>query len=293
MYEKVETCPVCSGTQLKNYYICEDHLLTRESFAVMQCLTCGLLITTPRPDQQSIGSYYNTKQYLSHHSSTTMLGRIYAIAQSYTLWSKYRLIKKLAPREQRLLDYGSGSGIFLEYMTNKQWAVAGVEPIETARTQAIENGLLIYPDIASTKETEKKFSVITLWHVLEHVHDLNTTIKQLKKLLQKNGYLVIALPNIKSWDALYYKENWAAFDVPRHLYHFPEESLVRLMKNLQLSYQEKHPMYLDAFYISLLSEKYKNGKNSYIIPFIKGCLSNIYGLKAGEFSSMIYIFQKK
>lgn len=197
------------------------------------------------------------------------------------------------PREHRLLDYGSGSGIFLEYMSNKQWTVAGIEPYDQAREGAIQKELIIYPDTARAKDSEKKFSVITLWHVLEHVHDLDNTIKELKKLLQKNGFLIIALPNIESWDARYYAENWAAFDVPRHLYHFSEDSIVRLMKNMQLTYLTKHPMYLDAFYISLLSEKYKTGNNNFHKSIIKGCISNIYGFKSGEFSSMIYIFKKK
>lgn len=293
MYERIDECPICSNTDLRNSLICKDHLVSRQSFAISTCTSCGLLITNPRPNKETISQFYDSSNYLSHNSDGSLMSRLYSLAQRYTLWYKFRLIKKLAKPGSRLLDYGCGVGQFMQYMESNKYQVRGVEPSEVGLSKAMSKQLSVYRNLASVKEAEAKFEVITLWHVLEHVHELNVTIKQLKKLLSKSGYLVVAVPNTKSWDAQHYKEHWAAYDVPRHLFHFDDENIKMLLKSNRLSFVKKAPLYLDSFYISLLSETHVNSSNKIIKSIINGCKSNIYGARTSQYSSMIYIFQKK
>jgi SAM-dependent methyltransferase len=293
MYERLDECPICAGTDLRNTLICQDHLVSDQSFAICTCGFCGLMMTNPRPTQEHIGQFYESNSYLSHNSDGSLLSKIYSLAQVYTLWYKHRVIKKLGVNGNRLLDYGCGVGQFMHYMSSKKYDVRGVEPSDIGIEKATEKGLTVYPSIEQAKDEESKFDVITLWHVLEHVHDLQPALKLLKKLLKKNGYMVIAVPNTKSWDATHYKENWAAYDVPRHLFHFDDDSLKLLLKNSGLSFTTTAPLYLDAFYISLLSETHHPTGNKLLKSIINGCKSNIYGSSNGQYSSMIYIFQKK
>ncbi|WP_416867719.1 MAG: class I SAM-dependent methyltransferase [Imperialibacter sp.] len=293
MYERIDECPICTNTDLRNNLICKDYLVSQQSFAISICSSCGLLITNPRPSKETISQFYDSNSYLSHNSDGSLMSTLYSIAQRYTLWYKLRLVKRLAKPGSRLMDYGCGVGQFMQYMQSNKYEVTGIEPSDIGLSKARSKELLVYQTLSEAKESESKFDVITLWHVLEHVHDLNTTIKQLKKLLNKDGYLVIAVPNTKSWDAQHYKENWAAYDVPRHLFHFDDENIKMLLKSNRLSFVQKAPLYLDSFYISLLSEIHLNNSNKILKSIINGCKSNIYGSRTSQYSSMIYIFQKK
>lgn len=293
MLEKIEICPACSSRQLQNLYVCADHLVSKEKFTISKCLSCQLLITTPRPDSQNIAKYYDSDAYLSHSSSSSGIGKLYKLAQTYTLWTKHRLLKNLKPAKKRLLDYGSGSGTFLQYVTQRGWDAAGVEPNEKARIASQNKTLTVYPDLPTAKQQEAHFEVITLWHVLEHVHNIDITLEYLASLLSPQGFLVVAVPNTASWDAVHYKQHWAAFDVPRHLYHFNAKNIADLLKKHNFAILTKKPMYLDSFYISLLSERHQTGQTNFVKSLINGCKSNIYGINSGEFSSMIYIFRKK
>jgi len=293
MYERLDKCPICTNQNFKNELICKDHLVSGESFAISSCLRCGLKLTNPRPNQESIAKYYDSHQYLSHNNDNTVTAKLYSLAQTYTLWYKARLIAKLNPPHKTLLDYGCGTGQFLHYMQRKSWAVTGFETSDVALQKAASRGVEVLSSLDTIKETDRKFDVITLWHVLEHIHDLNPTIKKLRKLLKKGGRLVIAVPNAESWDAAHYKENWAAYDVPRHLYHFSENNIKTLFKSHKFSFHSKRPLYLDSFYISLLSEQHSGKGYVFAKAILNGCRSNIYGLKTGQFSSMVYTFNKK
>ncbi len=293
MFERIEECPVCKSSNLKNSLICKDHLVTNESFAIVTCINCGLMITNPRPTQEEIGKYYDSAQYLSHNNDDSLIGKIYALSQKYTLWYKHRLVKKLVKNPTNLLDYGCGTGQFLEYMGSRHFKVVGIEPSKIGLTKTQQKGITVFSSIDDANLINERQSIITLWHVLEHVHDLNATIKGLKKLLKKNGYMIIALPNTKSWDASHYQSNWAAYDVPRHLFHFNDSNIKTLLKQHRLSLIQKAPLYLDSFYISLLSETHQNSSNKLIKSIINGCKSNIYGSIKSQYSSMIYVFQKK
>ncbi|MFY0626206.1 MAG: class I SAM-dependent methyltransferase [Reichenbachiella sp.] len=292
MYEKVEICPCCNSKEFVNHLICDDYSVSQESFAIMKCSNCGFLVTSPRPDQNSIGTYYQSDDYVSHNNkSNNLTNFLFKIARSFTLKQKYRLVNKLSTKK-RLLDYGSGSGVLLNHFKENGWQVHGIEPDDKTREQSIDTYKL---DVKKNLQdlSSNKYDIISLWHVLEHVHDLNTTIKQFHSILSNKGHLIIAVPNHQSYDQKFYKEYWAAYDVPRHLYHFSQTTIKELMKYHSFEFIESHPQKLDAYYVSLLSEKYKKNPLRYIKSILIGWLSNRWANKNhNNYSSLIYIFKK-
>ncbi|MCV9388327.1 class I SAM-dependent methyltransferase [Reichenbachiella ulvae] len=292
MYEKIEICPSCNSKDFSNHLICDDHSLTKESFAIMKCQNCGLLVTSPRPDKDSIGKYYQFDDYISHTDKANNLTNwLYKIVRQYTIKQKTKMLSALVEKKN-ILDYGCGTGQLLEHLKEDEWTVTGIEPDPRARELAIQKTKAdIHSSLAELGK--KKFDIITLWHVLEHVHDLNDTIDQLAMHLPKKSHMVIALPNYESYDQRFYKEYWAGYDVPRHLYHFNQQTIKELMKYHSFKLVKTKPMKFDSFYVSLLSEKYKNGKAKLLKAFLIGLLSNRWARKhQGNYSSIIYIFKK-
>jgi 2-polyprenyl-3-methyl-5-hydroxy-6-metoxy-1,4-benzoquinol methylase len=212
------------------------------------------------------------------------------VARNYTLYQKHKFLKSLTDNKT-ILDYGCGTGQFINYFKEKNWKTIGVEPDETARKLSHQKDLEVVEHISEIKN--KKFAVITLWHVLEHIHDINETISKIRKLLTKTGTLVIAVPNYESLDQQIYKEHWAAYDVPRHLYHFNQLTIKELMKYNGFDLVETKPMILDAYYVSILSEKIKNNKNNLLKSIVNGWKSNRWASKNNiNYSSLIYVFKK-
>ena len=180
-------------------------------------------------------------------------------------------------------------------MQKAGWNVTGLEPDEGARTVGFqEHSIELLPSGELFNLPEKIFDAITLWHVLEHVHDVKKYIQTFKKLLTDNGKLFIAVPNYTSYDAEKYKEYWAAYDVPRHLYHFTPNTMQWLMKECGLKVVAVKPMWFDSFYVSLLSSKYKNGNTKWFGAFWTGLISNFKAMSdAKKCSSVIYIISPK
>jgi 2-polyprenyl-3-methyl-5-hydroxy-6-metoxy-1,4-benzoquinol methylase len=290
MYERLDFCPSCNSKDFNNYIICKDYLVSGESFAITKCNSCSLLFTNPRPDRANIGKYYKSEDYISHSDSSAGLKNfLYKRVRSIALDSKYHLIKSLG-NGKKVLDIGCGTGYFLNKMKTKGYQVSGIEPDPSARKLAeAKLGEKIFADLIELPKT--KFDYISLWHVLEHVHDLKEYLQTIRTFLEKEGHLIIAVPNHSSYDQSYYKEFWAAYDVPRHLYHFTKESLQNLVKPIGYKLLKEIPMKFDAYYVSLLSEKYKTGTTNYIKAFNIAQKSNKVG-KPNNFSSMIYIFKK-
>ncbi len=289
MYEKLEECPICSNKRFDNFLICDDYSVSKESFALVKCTKCSLILTNPRPKKEAIGKYYQSDHYISHtNKANSLTNFLYKAVRYYTTRQKVQLIKKLNRHVGKVLDYGCGTGDFLTACKNKKWKVQGVEPDDKARLIAEQKSLTdIHSNIAQINE---KFDVITAWHVVEHISDLVTTIKTLKKKLKDGGFFVIALPNHMSHDALSYQDKWAAYDVPRHLYHFNRTSMQHFAKKFKLTIKEVLPMKFDAYYISMLSEKYKRGN---LFRALKtGLKSNNLASKNGEYASLIYILKK-
>jgi 2-polyprenyl-3-methyl-5-hydroxy-6-metoxy-1,4-benzoquinol methylase len=283
-------CPVCKSTNLQFLTSCQDFTVSHETFEIRQCTNCELGITTPRPDSYKLGDYYKSEEYVSHSGKTSGgIGLIYKLARRFTLrWKKETIVKSKSSGS--ILDFGCGTGEFLHTMQNSGWTIAGVEPSDVARSKA---ETLTNQKIYNSLELSRGFDVVTAWHVIEHVPDLVETLLKLKGLLKKDGILFIAVPNFQSPDGVNYLEHWAGFDVPRHLWHFSKKSMGILLKSLGLELLNTMPMKLDAYYVSLLSEKYKNNNtlnlSSMIKGFLSGLRSNAMAKKGINHSSLIYV----
>lgn len=290
--EHVTNCPICGGTEFTHHLICKDHTTTGEQFQLHKCQTCSFMITSPRPDQASIDKYYASNTYVSHNvRPTTLVDYVYFLARKFTLnWKKNLLIKFGTPG--LLLDYGCGTGDFLNTCKKDRWDCYGIEPSVAARTIANETtGVSIFEKYEDIKE--KKFNVVTLWHVLEHVHNLSSLIGQLKNLLVTDGTLFIAVPNYEAEDAKIYQEYWAGYDVPRHLWHFSKRTMTHLVTAHGFRIKAMIPMKLDSTYVSILSEKYRSGGRQTLKGLCRGIYnglnSNRKARSHNNYSSLIYV----
>ena len=289
MYEKLNNCPVCESESFDNKLICQDHLVSNESFVIVECESCGFQFTNPRPSQANIGKYYQSEQYISHSdSSRSLFDRLYKTVRYFTLRTKRSIVQRYS-NKGHLLDYGCGTGDFLKVCKDSGWDIAGVEPDKRARENAARKlGVDLHEELPNN---DNKYDAITLWHVLEHVHDLKGTLSQLLTIMKKEGIMFVAVPNRMSYDAEYYKEYWAAYDLPRHLYHFTSNDIKSLTKKAGAKVIDILPMKLDAFYVSMLSEK--NRASNTISGALKvGLRSNRLAKKSKEHSSKIYVIKK-
>jgi len=291
--KEITKCPVCNSTKLEFKQTIKDYSITQETFNLVECLQCKLQITSPQPSEENIGKYYQSEEYISHSDSKKgIINAVYHRIRSITLNSKLELINSYS-KPGNLLDIGCGTGYFLKKCQENGWRITGTEPDQGAREKSKQiTGKEIYASINDIKAI-KEFNVITLWHVLEHIHDPVKTLLKIKELLKDEGILIIAVPNHESYDAKYYKETWAAYDVPRHLYHFSKTALNNLLQETGFQLLQTKPMIFDSFYVSMLSEKYK-GNNSLFNAFITGIKSNRKAKKeSGNYSSIIYIARIK
>ena len=279
------------NSKKKHYLTCEDYTVSNKKFDLLYNEEFDMLETFPQPKGEELASYYESSDYISHtDSQKSFTDKLYQIIKSIALKNKLKLLNSFKTEEKNVLDIGCGTGDFLLTCKNGGWNVAGVEPNKNARNLA-ETKLYsrIFEDIDNL--SSEQFDVITLWHVLEHVPNLEGYISRLKVLLKPNGILIVAVPNFKSYDANHYAQFWAAFDVPRHLWHFSRKSIQKLFSKHQLKIDKMLPMKFDSFYVSLLSEKYKTGKSSFIKAFLVGLTSNVKANATKEFSSLIYVLK--
>ena len=289
-------CPVCGSAGISEVFKVKDNTVSQEYFEIYHCRNCQVRFTQNPPSEASIGAYYKSEDYISHtDSSKGLINRIYRFVRNFSLKQKKKLVEKeTGLKNGYLLDVGSGTGHFASTMQKAAWQVTGLEPDEEARAVAFkEHSIALLPSAELFNLAEKRFDSITLWHVLEHVHDVKKYIQTFKKLLADNGKLFIAVPNYTSYDAEKYKEYWAAYDVPRHLYHFTPQTMQWLMKECGLKVVAVKPMWFDSFYVSLLSSKYKNGNTKWVGAFWTGLISNFKAMNDVEkCSSVIYIISK-
>jgi 2-polyprenyl-3-methyl-5-hydroxy-6-metoxy-1,4-benzoquinol methylase len=291
----LEKCIVCGSSQFEPFLVCKDYTVSQENFNIVSCKSCGFKFTNPRPENSVIGDYYKAEEYVSHSNTTKgVVNKLYHSVRNYTLKQKLKLISSYVSRGT-MLDYGCGTGMFLNVCKNDGWETYGMEPDDNARKMSIEKGLDVFSDKdkVSNRIADKKFNAITLWHVLEHVTDMEATLSFFKSKLNDDGVLIIAVPNHVSYDAQYYKEFWAAYDVPRHLHHFDINSMTSLVEKAGFKFQESKPMKFDSFYVSMLSEKYKTGSVNLVKAFLVGLTSNFKAKDTHSYSSTIYIFKHK
>ncbi|MEP6594527.1 MAG: class I SAM-dependent methyltransferase [Ginsengibacter sp.] len=285
-------CPVCNSENINFAIKAIDHTVSQEEYEIWQCNICSLRFTEAIPDKNEIGDYYKSENYISHSNiDKGLINSLYHKVRKRTLISKKKLIEKhTGTVNGRILDVGCGTGAFLHTMQAAGWQVKGLEPEEAAREKAKRlYGLDVQGSEMLFRLQTEEFDAITLWHVLEHVHDLHSYVNQLKKLLKPNGRLFIAMPNYTCYDQSIYKAYWAAYDVPRHLYHFSPDAMISLLLKHELKLNSLNPMFFDSFYVSMLSEKYKTGKNNLLKAFFIGCVSNYKALmNKKKCSSVIY-----
>lgn len=291
-----DVCPVCYSAAISKELRAEDYTVSRQQFDIWQCSNCTLRFTQNIPDLTAVAAFYQSDSYISHTDTHAgIVNKLYHLVRKITLKRKLRLIEQsTGVQNGSLLDIGAGTGAFAYTAQLAGWQVTGLEPDEATRQRATSlYGLQLQNTATLFQLPVESFDAITMWHVLEHVHELQQYIEQVKLLLKKNGRALIAVPNYTSRDAVVYKQYWAAYDVPRHLYHFSPASVKKLLEQHGLKLVAVKPMWYDSFYISMLSGQYKNGKNNIVQAVWTGMLSNITAMFNQErCSSLIYVIGK-
>ena len=274
----------------KFFLTVKDYSVSKETFDLYYDQDLDMLITSPQPSPENLARYYESNDYISHtDSKRSLFEKAYHFVKGIALKNKLNLINYCSSAKGKLLDIGAGTGDFLLTAKNNGWNTIGVEPNQKAKSIAINKGIQFSE---TTQDLENhSFDVITMWHVLEHVPNLETQIKELKRLVKPNGTIIIAVPNFKSYDANYYGKFWAAFDVPIHFWHFSKTAIHLLFEKENIKLEKVLPMKFDSFYVSLLSEKYKNGKMNYVKAIWIGLLSNWKAKRSSEYSSHIYVLK--
>lgn len=287
-------CPVCKSEDFEYLFDAKDYTVSGENFRICHCSNCTLRFTNPIPKQASIGKYYQSEDYISHsNTSKGLINRIYKIVRNRTLQDKRNLVLKTTGMEKgRALDIGCGTGEFLFTLKKRSWNVTGIEPDEGARKMAINNhGISVFPSEDLMGLPEEKYDSLSMWHVLEHVHELDAYMEKIRKLIKPKGVIIIAVPNYNSHDAEVYGKEWAAYDVPRHLYHFTKTSIEFLLGRHQMKLEDIKIMPYDSFYVSMLSEKNRGG--STLRGFFVGLKSWWHSLSRNDrCSSVIYIIRR-
>ena len=263
-----------------------DYFLTKEKFQLVKTSQPGLLKTTPKPSKENINLYYASKNYISHNTRNRgVFSFFYRLFRGLNFVYKLSFIKGVKQNES-VLDFGSGDGYFLNNLLKKGYNAFGVEPIKKSKEQNV------YPSVFDNDLKKRSFKHITAWHSIEHVYDLKKTIKTMYDLLEENGTLILAVPNYSSYDARHYKQYWAGFDVPRHLWHFDKKAVQEIFTKLGFSFVSSHPLLIDSYYASLLSEKYKKSRLKTLRAFFVGTLSNLKAVFTKQYSSNIFVFKK-
>lgn len=278
------------------YLRCKDYTVSGKTFSLVSDEKHEMLRTHPSPKTDELPEYYKSEDYISHTDARrSWFEKIYHLVKNYALKQKLKYINTENPEKGDLLDIGAGTGDFLAVAKNDGWNVGGIEPNTSARKRAGEKGvsLIEKTEASFVRDHASSYDVITMWHVLEHIPDLEGQLLELKELLKKNGTLFIAVPNFRAYDAKHYGEYWAAYDVPRHLWHFSADAVKSLFSEKGMKVARTIPMKFDAFYVSLLSEKYKNGKMNFFRALWTGWLSNRKAARTGEYSSLIYVIKHR
>ena len=292
-----KVCPLCGGNTIIQRFACKDMFATGEEFDIAECKECGFVFTQKHPDEKVIGRYYESPKYISHSNTNSGLtNKVYHMVRRIMLRNKRRLVEKLTLlKNGKLLDYGAGTCYFAHTMQEAGWDVAAIEKSDAARELAKkELGFDALPEKALADIKEKEMDVVTMWHVMEHIQDLDHMWKELYRILDDTGIAVIAVPNCSSYDAKRYKEHWAAYDVPRHLWHFKASTIMRWGEKHGFILERQYTMPFDGFYISILSEQYKGSR----FATIKGLWNGLKGWIAqskrrSASSSIIFVFRKR
>jgi 2-polyprenyl-3-methyl-5-hydroxy-6-metoxy-1,4-benzoquinol methylase len=290
-------CPCCNSNNIIKHLSAKDNTASNEIFEIFKCVDCTLAFTQNIPVQSKIGKYYQSANYISHSDTKQgIVSKIYHAVRNITLVSKKNIVKKYTKKQTgNLLDVGAGTGAFVNAMQLANWQVTGLEPDEIAIANAKNKYEIELQNPENLfNQNPANFDAVTLWHVLEHIHTLPQYLQQFHTILKQDGKLFIAVPNYTSFDADYYQEFWAAYDVPRHLYHFSPKSMEILANKFNFKIEKTLPMWFDSAYVAMLSEQYKNGRSNLLNAYFIGMISNAKALfNNKKCSSVIYVLQKK
>lgn len=288
---EINKCPLCSSDHISSYLNTKDFFFTQEEFSLTRCENCDFVFTNPIP--KDLSKYYETPDYLSHNTSDSgLLGKLYSTLRNINIKRKYKLVSKYC-LQGNFLDIGCGTGELLSFFNKNNWSVTGVEPNKSAREFGRKTyDINIFNENKLDELNPGTFDIISMWHVLEHVPDLHNRLSQMLKLLKKDGTIFIALPNLASPDSKKYKEYWSALDVPRHLYHFTQNTFEQLISSHNMKLVHAEPMKFDSYYVSMLSEKYLKNPLYFPVAVINGFLSNLKARKENNYSSMIFVVKK-
>ena len=268
-----------------------DYSVSKENFQLFLDEDLNMLVTTPQPSLEKLPSYYESEDYISHtDGKRSLFEKIYQVVKNKAIKNKLKLINSQAAKG-RILDIGTGTGDFLVAAKDNGWKTIGIEPNEKAKSIARNKGVTFVENLQAIESNS--IDIVTMWHVLEHVPNLEEYILEFKRILKTTGTLIIAVPNFNSFDANYYGKHWAAYDVPRHLWHFSKFSIKKIFSEYQFELTQILPMKFDSYYVSLLSEKYKTGKMNFLKAFWIGFKSNKYGKQNLEYSSHIHVLKNK
>jgi SAM-dependent methyltransferase len=291
-----DVCPLCSSEKIALHFSCNDHFISRKDFVIFKCSNCGFLFTQDYPEESEISAFYESEEYISHSdTSKGFSNKLYRIARTFMLGRKKVLIEKMSGViKGKILDIGSGTGYFASMMKEAGWQVKGIEINEKARNFSASNfNLEVDPPDRITTYESNSFDCITLWHVLEHFHDPFKYISEIYRLLKPGGVCVVALPNSSSYDAKSYKRFWAAWDVPRHLWHFQPATFRIFSEKSGFILENLKILPLDVFYISLLSERYKGSGMAFFKAMSKASFFAFMSVfNRNRSSSVIYILRK-
>lgn len=292
----ITACPLCGSEKIAKEFTTQDFSVTKEVFDIYNCEACGFHFTQNIPGENESARYYQSDTYISHSdTSRGFINRLYHFIRKYTLGQKRKLVEKATGKNKgTMLDIGSGTGSFLKAMQNAGWHIAGIEPDAIARKNSEEkNGIAAVSPEAIIHFSPGTFDAVTMWHVLEHVHRLDEQMIQLHRVLKSDGKAFIAVPNHTSFDAKHYGKYWAAWDAPRHLYHFSPAAMKYLAAKHGFKITGYKPMWFDSFYVSMLSEKYRTGKTGIAKAILAGLVSNMKAISDHQkCSSVIYIMEK-
>ncbi|HKJ66702.1 MAG TPA: methyltransferase domain-containing protein [bacterium] len=294
-------CPLCGSKNDEHWRSVHDRfgVIPDQIYSIVSCQDCGFRYLNPRPDKHSIQSFYSAGEYdpfLSIKDRLTLKDLLYAWIRKFSLWRKRILIESFR-QEGSLLDVGCGTGEFLRYMRNTGWSVAGVEPDQRARQFAVGQGLHVNAGLEAL--CERHFDAITLWHALEHMHELRDALENLVRLMEKDGVLILAMPNVDSWDMKRYQEEWVALDTPRHLYHFTEKDVARLITGVKLRLIATRNLWLDTLYNVLYSENlyhrffHRRYRPLYMLNSILGSYIHDFQSTARRASASVYILRRE
>ena len=274
------------------YITVKDHSVSGEEFQLLLDEELQLLKTHPQPATEKLGRYYESDDYISHtDGKRSLFEKLYHTVKQKALRDKIKLIEGFQPAKGKILDIGAGTGDFLVMAKSSGWDVVGLEPNPKAKAIAEVKGVTFLNELSQMPDHST--DVITMWHVLEHVPDVEAQIAELKRIVKPDGTIIIAVPNFKSYDAQHYGKFWAAYDVPRHLWHFSKIAIKKLFSKQEMELVKILPMKFDSFYVSLLSEKYKTGKMNFLKGFFIGLRSNMKAARNFEYSSHIYVINRQ